>query len=157
LGQGYTAATIAFTQDGRIHDTTDGRLPKLESGHNVQISGSSSNNGTALLDGHGQEGEDYTASTLEIDPSDDINDSVSGMALLNEFDVITISGTASNDGVRYVETAGAGHVTVNAPPNFTFEAAGSPVTLTQADSVQTTSTFTNELPSATVTLVVHGQ
>lgn len=156
LGQGLTAATMGFTPDGRIHDTGN-RLDALPKGHNVQVTGSTSNNGAHLLDASGKDGATYTATTISFDPSDDISDSANGLNILAADDIITISGSASNNGLRRVKAAGAGAITVYTPPLIVTGAAGASVTIAQAGSVKTLSTFVSELPAATVTLTVHGQ
>lgn len=156
IGQGLTAATLGFTQDGRIHDTGN-RLDALPKGHNVRVSGSTSNNGTHLLDASGKDGSSYTASTISFDPSDDVADSANGLSFLAADDIINITGSASNNGLRRVKTAAAGALTVSTPPTIITGAVGPSVTIAQAGSIKTTSIFTNELPAATVTLTVHGQ
>lgn len=156
IGQGLTAATIGFTPDGRVHDTGN-RLDALPKGLNVQITGSTSNNGTHLLDASGKDGTSYTASTISFDPSDDVLDTSNGFNFLAADDIITISGSASNNGLRRVKTAGAGALTVYTPPVIVTGGAGASVTIAQAGSIKTTSIFTRELPAATVNVIVHGQ
>ncbi len=154
LGQGFTASTIGFTSDGRIHDSGN-RLDELLSDHRVQVTGSSSNNGAHLITGRGNDGESYTATTISFDAIDDVLDSASGMGFLSQDDIITISGSASNNGTMRVKSAAADHITVTQTISTT--SAGASVTIAQFGSVTTETTFTNELPSASVTLVVHGQ
>lgn len=157
LGQGFTDDTIAFTTDSRIHDTLN-RLDALAAGDRISVSGSTSNDGWYLLDASGVDGEVYTATTIELDPSDDINDSGEGLGHLNDNDIISITGSAANSGMRRVTAAlGSSHVTVNVPPNFTFEAEGPSITIDQAGSVRVVGTLLEEFPAATVTLTVHGQ
>jgi len=154
LGQGFTASTIAFTSDGRIHDSGN-RLDELLSDHRVQVTGSASNNGAHLITGRGNDGESYTATTISFDTTDDVLDSASGMGFLSQDDIITISGSASNNGTMRVKSAAADHITVT--QSISTASAGASVTIAQFGSVTTETTFTNELPSASVTFVVHGQ
>lgn len=154
LGQGFTASTIGFTSDGRIHDSGN-RLDELLSDHNVQVTGSSSNNGAHLITGRGSDGESYTAATISFDTTDDVLDSASGMGFLSQDDIITITGSASNNGTMRVKSAAADHITVT--QSISVESAGASVTVAQFGNVTTGTTFVNELPSASVTLVVHGQ
>lgn len=154
IGQGFTATTIGFTSDGRIHDSGN-RVDEFLSDIRVQVAGSASNNGAHLVSGRGVDGESYTASTISFDANDDVLDSASGMGFLSQDDIITISGSASNNGTMRVKSAAADHITVTQLISTT--GAGASVTITQFGSVSTESTFTNELPSASVTLTAHGQ
>lgn len=154
LGQGVTGTNIGFTSDGRIHDFGN-RLDELTADHNVEITGSTSNNGTHLIDSRGSDGESYTSTNIYFDATDDVHDVSSGMAFLSADDIITISGSVSNDGTMRVKTAGADHLTVT--QTISSEITGASVTITQAGSILTSSVFTNELPSATTTITVHGQ
>lgn len=154
VGQGFTASTIGFTSDGRIHDSGN-RLDELLSDIRVQVTGSGSNNGAHLITGRGADGENYTASTISFDTTDDVLDSASGMGFLSSDDIITISGSASNNGTMRVKSAAADHITVT--QSISTESAGASVTIAQFGSVITETTFTNELPSASVTITAHGQ
>ncbi len=154
IGQGFTASTIGFTSDGRIHDSGN-RLDELLSDIQVQVTGSTSNNGAHLITGRGTDGESYTTSTISFDANDDVLDSASGMGFLSTDDIITISGSASNNGTMRVKSAAADHITVTQLISTT--GAGASVTITQFGSVSTETTFTNELPSASVTITAHGQ
>lgn len=154
VGQGFTASAIGFTSDGRIHDSGN-RLDELLSDIRVQITGSTSNNGAHLITGRGSDGESYIASTISFDTTDDVLDSASGMGFLSSDDIITITGSASNNGTMRVKSAAADHITVT--QSISVEAAGASVIIAQFGSVATDTTFTNELPSATVTITAHGQ
>lgn len=154
LGQGLTATTIGFTQDGRLHDTGN-RVEALPKDSNVQITGSASNNGTHLLTASGRDGSSYTANTIRFEPSDDVLDTAEGLGFLSANDLVTISGSSSHNGFRRVKGGGAAAMTV--APDVTTEAAGASITLAQAGSIRTGSVFVNEFPGATVTVTVHGQ
>ncbi|MCE7982546.1 MAG: hypothetical protein DYG89_15250 [Caldilinea sp. CFX5] len=154
LGQGLTATSIGFTQDGRLHDLGN-RLDALPKDSNIQITGSASNNGTHLLNASGRDGSSYTANTIAIQPSDDLVDSAEGLNFLSANDIFQLTGSASHNGYYRVKGGGAAAITV--APNVGTEAAGAAITLTQAGSIRTSSVFVNEMPGATVTATVHGQ
>lgn len=154
IGQGFTASTIGFTSDGRIHDSGN-RLDELLSDIRVQVTGSASNNGAHVITGRGADGESYTASTISFDTTDDVLDSASGMGFLSSDDIVTISGSASNNGTMRVKSAAADHITVT--QSISTAGAGASVTITQFGSVSTDSALINELPSASVTITAHGQ
>lgn len=154
LGQGLTATSIGFTQDGRLHDMGN-RVDALPKDSNVQVTGSASNNGTHLLTASGRDGSSYTANTIAIQPSDDLVDSAERLNFLSANDIFQLSGSASHNGYYRVKGGGAAAITV--APNVGTEAAGASITLTQAGSIRTSSVFVNEMPGATVTMTVHGQ
>lgn len=154
IGQGHTASTIGFTQDGRLHDTAN-RVDALPKDSKVRVTGSVSNNGDHLLDASGRDGESYTAATISFNPSDDVVDTAEGFGFLSANDIITISGSPGYSGLYRVKSAGTGALTV--APGVSTESAGASVTIAQAGSIRTATVFTNELPGASVTLVVHGQ
>lgn len=154
LGQGLTATTLGFTQDGRLHDTGN-RVDALPKDSNIEVTGSTSNNGTHLLNGSGRDGSSYTANTIRFEPSDDLIDSAEGLGFLGANDLVAISGSTSHNGFYRMKSAGAAAATV--APNVGTEAAGASITLAQAGSIRTATTFVNEFPGATVTVTVHGQ
>ncbi len=155
LGVGRTSAEFGFSNT-KITDF-DNYLDALPADVSVIISGSSSNDQTVRTIRNGVDGEVYTATTIAFDPSDDILDVLgTGLSFLNDYDIIDISGSSSNDEVRIVTNAiNSEHITVGGTTIVT-EAAGPSITITQAGFIETNTTFTNELPSATVTLTVHG-
>lgn len=157
LGQGYTASTIGLTSDGRIHDKTAGRIAALTSGHNIEISGTSggTNDGTALLDSAPRDSEAYTNTTISFVATSDIDDSEEALRPFSRDDIITVSGSSSNNGDYVVEGGGSAGINVTST-GITNESAGSSVTITSAESIRTDQTFTEELPSSSITLAVHG-
>lgn len=157
VGQGLTATNIGFANDGQIADL-GGRLNAVESGHTVQVSGSSSNNGAYLVeDTPGDEGKSYTATTISFDPLDDIRDVTNeGLGLATVNDYIEVSGSSSNDGIYRVKTAEADHLAVS-PGGIVNESAGASVTISRGNAIKTNGALTHEAPGATVTLTVHGQ
>jgi hypothetical protein len=156
LGQGLTSAYIGFTEDGRIHHFFN-NLDPFVSGLSVVVSGSTSNDSTVVTSGTGVDGATYTATTISFDPSDDVLDVAGdGLAFLNDNDIITIAGSVDNSSTRRVTNAiNEEHITVDGA-TIIAEAAGPSITITQAGSIRTEGTFTNEFPGATVTLTVHG-
>lgn len=155
LGVGRTSDQFGFSAT-KITDF-DNRVDALPTDVSVIISGSTSNDQTVRTIRNGVDGESYTSTTISFDPTDDILDVAgAGLSFLNDYDIIDVSGSSSNDEVRIVTNAiNAEHITVGGTA-ITTEAAGPSITITQAGYVETDATFTDELPGETVTLTVHG-
>lgn len=156
LGLGYTSTNIGFSEDGRVQDFGN-TLDNFVSGLSFVISGSTSNNTTAVSSGSAQDGQTYTATTISFDPADDVLDIAGdGFTFLNDEDFITIAGSTANSAMRQVTNAiNEEHITVDGA-TIVAEAAGPSITITQAGSVRTESTFVKEFPGASVTLTAHG-
>ena len=158
LGVGYTSTQIGFSNN-KITDFGN-KLDAFPADTPIVISGSTSNDGTVNTDRDGADGQAYTASTISFDPTDDVHDDTAeGLGFINDYDIITIAGaaTSSHNSTRFVTDAiSATHITVSKPPDIELEAAGNSITITQAGYVETNTTFTDELPSASVTLTAHG-
>lgn len=154
LGVGKTTTEFGFSGNKIVDFSND--VDALPTDVSVVISGSTSNDGTVTTTRGGTDGQTYIASTIAFDPSDDILDSASGLAFLSDNDVINVSGSSSNDEVRVVTDAiNAEHITVGGT-TITTEAEGPTITIVQAGYVETDTTFTTELPSASTTLTVVG-
>lgn len=156
LGLGYTSTNIGFSEDGRVQDFGN-TLDNFVSGVSFVISGSASNNTTATSSGSAQDGQTYMATTISFDPADDVLDIAGdGFTFLNDEDFIVISGSAANSGSRQVTNAiNEEHITVDGA-TIVAEAAGPSITIVQAGSVRTETTFVKEFPGASVTLTAHG-
>lgn len=159
LGQGVTANTIGFTNDGKIHDV-GGRLNKFPAGHNVSVSGSASNNGIRLIqNADNREAQSYTSTTISLDPVDDIMDTPNdGFGFVQTSDNIQMAGSAGgHDGYYRVQSASPDHLTVK-PATIGTQAAGPSITISRGNYLQTSVSGVHERPGAsTVTLAVHGQ
>lgn len=154
MGCGKTSTQFGFAGNKILDFSQD--VDALPAGASVVISGSTSNDGTVATTRPGQDGDVYTATTISFDPSDDILDSANGLAFFADNDMVDVSGSIAQDEIRIVTDAiNAGHITVGGTA-ITAEAAGPSITLTQAGYVETDASFTNELPSASITLRVVG-
>ena len=157
LGVGTTSTRIGFSSDGKIHHL-DSVLTALQTDNMVQVTGSASNNGAHVVTStDSREPVTYTASTIFFDPSDDVNSSENALSFLDNNDYLEISGASNgvNNGIKLVTSTGAGHITVN-PATIINESAGSSVTLQRGTFARTETEFTEEFPSNSVTLRVHG-
>lgn len=157
LGQGFTATTIGFTNDGKIHDQT-GRFNKFYEG-NVAISGSTSNDGSRLISGvDSRDAQSYTATSISLDTSDDIHDFPNdGLGFFQPNDFMQMSGTVGgHDGTYRVKSAAADHLTVN-PGSIGVQAAGPSITVARGNWIQTTTGGIHETVGDTVTITAHGQ
>ena len=157
LGQGFTASTIGFTNDGKIHDLT-GRFNSFYEGK-IQITGSTSNNGerriTAIDNRYAQS---YTATSISFDATDDVMDTPNdGFGFVQISDYVQVAGAATggNNAIRRCKSASADHLVVK-PANITTEAAGASVTVTRGNWIQTFTGGTHEGMGASMTVTAHG-
>lgn len=159
VGWGFTATTVGFVGDGkRIHER-DGKLAGLNTGEQVRVTGSASNNGWKTVTARGSgEAETYTATTIEFDPVDDILDSADGIGFLRVGDVVEVSGGGTNNGSHLIDDSGTDHVTVDTAWGGSIDAvaAGPSVTLKRGTNVEISESVTNELPGASVTVTAVG-
>lgn len=162
VGLGFTSSNVAFVAvDGlnMIHQVF-GRFKQFRSGMWVRVTGSASNNGTfEVKEVDGKDAASYTAATISFDPADDIRDSAGGLGFLAVNDVITISGSASNNGTDLVKTISPTAIEISPGYGGTIvtESAGASVTILRGNSIKVGSALTNELVGASVTVVALGQ
>ena len=158
LGQGLSASTIAFTNDGKIHDLV-GRLNEFAVDHNVEITGAGGNNGTRLIQSvDSRKAQSYTSNTISLDPVDDIMDIPNdGFGFVQASDCISMAGSAGgHDGNYRVKSASADHLVVK-PGSIGTQPAGNTITISRGNYIQVSVGGVHALPGASVTLTVHGQ
>lgn len=157
IGVGTTSTRIGFSSDGKIHHL-DGGLSSLQSDSLVQVSGSASNSGAHVVASvDSRDPVVYTASTIFFDTVDDVNSSENALTFLDNNDFAEIAGASNgaNNGIKLVTSTGSGHITVN-PATIVNESAGASVTLTRGTFARTETEFTEEFPSASITVTQHG-
>jgi len=158
LGWALTSTQIGFAA-GAIHHL-GALLNALAEGDKVVVSGSSSNNGTRTITGPtSRSQQSYIATTISFDPTDDINDSASGLRFVESDSFIYISGSSNNSGYHLVETASADHLTTAEAVTGTIdtEAAGASITIMTGNKVEIAEAVSvTEMPGASVTLTLVG-
>ena len=159
VGWALTSNQIAFDSiSNKIHDY-QARLELLQNGDRLAVTGSTSNNATYQVTAETEDDAQrtYTASTISLDPTDDILDSANGLEdNLTSKQLINLSGTSGHDGWYVIKSIQEpDHITVN-PATLTAEAAGSSITITHGNSVEVDTTPVLEFPSSTATLTSEG-
>jgi len=159
LGWGF-AAPLGFKAAGKKIHQIDAKFAGLPSGARVQISGLAANNGAfTVVTATTQAAQSYVSASISFNTIDDIMDSSNGLGFVRSAEMIQISGSAANSRYHLVSSAGAGHVTTDTTWNGTIsnEVAGPSITVKEGSSIIVAETLTNAVPSATATVVAHGQ
>jgi len=153
VGLGFTSTKMGFEAATKYISDVNAQLGAFTLGMGLRIAGSASNDGTYTVDqGTLQVQETYTAATVSFDLiqkdytaatisfDDDsgtykIKDSANGLAIFAHDDVITITGSASNNGVFTVDSVAGDGSQLTVVEAVTDEAAGATVRI--VDSVIT--------------------
>lgn len=158
LGWGFTGG-LGFTHgDSRIH-SINAYWKGLPAGSRVQISGLGANNGAfTVATATSEDSLAYGANTIYFDPSDDIQDTASGLGFIRAHEMIYVTGSAGNSGYHRVATVSDNHVTTDtawgAP--VTHEVTGPSISIYQGNSIEVEEAVTNALPGSTATVIAHG-
>jgi len=154
LGWGMTGSQrFGFVGDGknRVLDFT-GWLGDLQDGDYIRISGSASNNISAMVKSANQGGNNtYSADTISFSPGNDINDSGSGLGFARTYEGLKVTGSPNNDGYYLIgDVVTASHLEITtsfgASP-IVSDSAGPTVRLDLAQSVEVDTALTHEIPS----------
>jgi hypothetical protein len=162
LGQGFTSGRTGFTKStARIHNL-DGAMKYFFKDATVEISGSNANNNKSakISAVDSRERQVYSATTISLDPIDDIMDSTGGLPMSND-DYIHFTAAPSGTYLRVyrVKQGGGNHCTLD-PANIGNESAGPTFTFERGNYVECGgTTFNTEFPQAgqQITLRTHGQ
>lgn len=158
LGWGFSDVLGFTSGDRRIH-SINAYWAGLPAGSRVQISGLGANNGAFTVDTATSEvALSRTATSIYFDPSDDIQDTASGLGYIRAHEMIRVIGSAGNSGYHRVATVSDSHVTTDTAwgPSIVHEATGPSITIIQGDSIQVLESVTNATPGSTATVVAHG-
>lgn len=162
LGLGVTNSKIAFSGDNWIH-SIDGYFSNFDEGTKARVTGSTNNNGTITIqEVDAREVQDYTATTLLTEASDDIKDTARRLSFIDVDDVINVSGftTSNHNGDHHVRDPGEAHIEIKTTYSNTLaaEAAGDTVTIERGHSMDTTGTVAQvERLGSAITITAHGE
>lgn len=160
IGWGLTTTYLGFSGNSLHHIFAKLTGPRV--GDKIAITGSASNNIVATVAAVPREtGRVYTANTIYFEVTDDIKDSANGLGGFRNNELITITGSASNNRTHLQDTTGDNHITVaewfSGPNPITAEAAGANVTIRQGHHITVSETFATENIGANVILTHYGK
>lgn len=159
MGFGFTGSLGFKRHENTIH-SIDGKWLNLPVGSRIEISGLASNNGTfTITQATGDVVENYTATTISFESSDDILDSASGLGFVRNHEVLYITGSTNNNGYHRTDGAEVNHVTTDTAYGgvISNEDAGPSITIVQGNSIVVEERVITAVPGATATVVVHGK
>lgn len=159
LGQGFTDVSIGFSKHGKIHDLA-GRMDAFIAGHTIEVTGSASNNISALIESSTDEQlRSYISGAIDFDANDDIRDLTNQqLDFIAVADYINVTGSSvgGNNTTYRCRQSGADAIVVG-PQTVTTSAAGPTITITRGNSIATDGATVREFPGGTVTLTTHGE
>jgi len=141
VGWGITNDDGICFADGCLQDI-DARLDGLSKNVQLQISGTSGNNGLHICDGSpdGDGQQTYTSDTISFEAADDIKDMGKGLNFIPPGFVFGVSGSTLNDGYHLAETQeDRGYITTEntfSASAIQDEAAGPSITLTRGQKIR---------------------
>lgn len=163
MGQGLTSNLLGFTSGGKIHDLGGRFGDAWIAGSHISITDSANNNVDGEIIGvDNRKLTQQSTAQISFEASDDITDSTYGsLTYLTVDDIFTVAGTSTSNGTFRAKSADPEHVVVRGTGlPFTGESGPPNGIITRGNWLQIDSGITNdtneELPSATVTIVVHG-
>lgn len=163
LGLGVTSSSIAFSNRAKCLAQVNGYFKNFATGYKVKVTGAGTvgNNTTYTISGADDRSPVvYSSTGVTFSPADDIQDSVGGLAFIQNDDLFQITGSAGNSGTQIMSKSGSVNVEVSGGywgGTITSEAAGPTVNFYRGNQITVTPTPANERASASITATVWGQ
>jgi len=159
LGLGFTSAAFGFEAGTRRVSQRYAKLGGLNKGDTLRITGSASNNGVFTVEsGTQREAATYAAATISFDAATrEVRDSANGLKAFDAHDTVQISGSASNNVWRRIESADADGSKFVVFSTLVGEAAGASVVIDRGHDIVVEEALVDELPGASVTILAPGR